>query len=109
MYRVKRGFRPSFSGAFGNGSDVRSEFETTELQDSEILYAEYDVEFYNGSAVVLFLRDGKLYEVHGSHCSCYGLEGQWEPEETTLEVLLRRPMGGRMSIPAAVLGQIVQE
>ena len=36
------------------------------------------------------LRDKKtkvLYEVHGSHCSCYGFEGQWTPEETTLEYL----------------------
>lgn len=35
----------------------------------------------------LFERDGKLYEVNGSHCSCYGFEGQWKPEETTLEYL----------------------
>ena len=31
--------------------------------------------------------DGKLYEVHGSHCSCYGFEGQFEPEETSIEYL----------------------
>lgn len=33
-------------------------------------------------------RTGKLYEVHGSHCSCYGFEGQFTPEETTFEYLL---------------------
>jgi hypothetical protein len=32
-------------------------------------------------------RDGKLYENHGSHCSCHGFEGQWFPEETTVEYL----------------------
>ena len=32
-------------------------------------------------------EDGKLYETHGSHCSCYGFEGQFEPEETTVEYL----------------------
>ena len=32
-------------------------------------------------------KTGKLFENHGSHCSCYGFEGQWEPEETTLEYL----------------------
>ena len=31
--------------------------------------------------------DGELYEVHGSHCSCYGFEGQFEPEETSVEYL----------------------
>ncbi len=30
---------------------------------------------------------GKLYEVCGSHCSCYGFEGQFEPEETTVEYI----------------------
>ena len=31
--------------------------------------------------------DGELHEVHGSHCSCYGFEGQFEPEETSIEYL----------------------
>jgi hypothetical protein len=42
------------------------------------------------SSAFYLLRDkttGKLYEVHGSHCSCYGFEGQFSPEETTLEYL----------------------
>lgn len=30
---------------------------------------------------------GDLFEVHGSHCSCYGFEGQFKPEATTLEYL----------------------
>lgn len=32
------------------------------------------------SAFVLFDKGGALFEVNGSHCSCYGFEGQWEPE-----------------------------
>jgi hypothetical protein len=36
---------------------------------------------------VIFEKDGKLWEVNGSHCSCYGLEGQWQPEETTWEAI----------------------
>ena len=51
----------------------------------EVLFAYYSYEDYSGKAFVLFRRDGKLYEVNGSHCSCYGLEDQWEPEETTVE------------------------
>lgn len=31
--------------------------------------------------------DNKFYEVHGSHCSCYGFEGQFNPEESGYEYL----------------------
>jgi hypothetical protein len=29
----------------------------------------------------------ELYKASGSHCSCHGFEGQFEPEKTTLEYL----------------------
>jgi len=32
--------------------------------------------------------DGKFYEVHGSHCSCYGFEGQFEPQESSYDYLM---------------------
>lgn len=59
-------------------------------KEEKILFAYYSVESYSGDTFVLFEQDGKLYEVTGSHCSCYGLEGQWEPEETTIEALAHR-------------------
>lgn len=58
--------------------------------DVEILMADYDGGAYEGRAFVLLRKDGKLYEVHGSHCSCYGLEGQFDPEETSIEELRER-------------------
>ena len=66
------------------------EIEMSALDGVKILVASYTYEDYNGSAFVLFEKSGKLFEVNGSHCSCYGLEGQWEPEETTLEALIAR-------------------
>ena len=58
------------------------------LRDNEkILFAWYSYEDYEAAAFVLFEKEGKYYEVHGSHCSCYGLEDQWEPEECDLAVL----------------------
>jgi hypothetical protein len=42
----------------------------------------------DSSSFFLLEKDGKLYENHGSHCSCYGFEGQWKPEETTIEYLI---------------------
>lgn len=55
-----------------------------------VLLASYSQDNYSGEAFVLFEHDGRLFEVNASHCSCYGLEGQWEPEETTREALQHR-------------------
>ncbi len=81
-----------YLGIFGCKEDVEREFQldNKELEGAKVLYASYEYEDYSGSAFVLFERNGKLYEVNGSHCSCYGLEGQWEPEETFVEAIDRR-------------------
>lgn len=63
-------------------------------KNDNILFASYGYENYSGDAWVLFERDGKLYEVNGQHCSCFGLEGQWEPEEVYLPELKNRLMKG---------------
>ena len=54
---------------------------------TEIIYAEYDNADYDGHADVLFYDNGKFWYVTGSHCSCYGLEDQWSPEEYSIEAL----------------------
>lgn len=59
--------------------------------EDEILIAAYGGGAYEGDAFVLFECDGKLYEVNASHCSCYGLEDQWEPEVTSWAALGMRP------------------
>lgn len=70
---------------FDDEADVKAKFNAPAVDG--ILAAIYGQESYEGSAFVLFVRDGKLYEVHGSHCSCHGLEDQWTEEETTVEAL----------------------
>lgn len=77
---------------FADEADVFAQFTVNEEEqkDVEFLFAQYDQECYEGSAFVLFARKGKLYEVNGSHCSCYGLESQWSPEETSLDALRKR-------------------
>lgn len=70
---------------------IEAEFEKpSALDGAEVIVAIYDLGSYEGDAFVLFRKDGKLFEVNAGHCSCYGLEGQWEPEETTKEELLHR-------------------
>ena len=40
--------------------------------------------------------DGALFEVHGSHCSCYGFEGQLDLEETIPAALKYRAINGHL-------------
>jgi hypothetical protein len=85
------------SGYQGMIGDFNGYGEKTDFADGcEILLAYYSYEDYSGEAFVLFRKDGKLFEVNGGHCSCYGLEGQWGPEETTIDALLHRLNSGRL-------------
>jgi hypothetical protein len=71
-----------------NGLQGDFQLKDGELEGVEVLFADYTYEDYEGDAYVLFRKDSKLFEVYGSHCSCYGLEDQWEPEETDIETLI---------------------
>lgn len=83
-----------FFEGFRDKEEMLREFsiEEGDLNGCEILFAYYTYQDYSGEAFVV-LRDPhseKFYEVNGSHCSCYGLEGQWEMEETFLDALMKR-------------------
>jgi hypothetical protein len=82
---------PVYTGSFSSvdDNDIAREF-STKLGGANILFATYNIDDWEGDAFVLFERNGKLYEVHGSHCSCRGLEGQWKPEVTTVGALIYR-------------------
>lgn len=60
------------------------------LNESKVHIAWYGCGSYNGDSFVIFEHNGKLFEASGSHCSCYGLEGQWDPEETDWKALKMR-------------------
>jgi len=96
----------SESGLAGLKSDFG--ISDQELEGVTILLASYTYLNHSGEAFVLFERDGALYEVHGSHCSCYRLgdcgyrisgrgRTQWQPEETTVAALIYRLDKGRVS------------
>ncbi len=93
---VFRDFHGTRWANYSNDEDPVPMAERPEFQGAEILLASYGTPDYEGYAFVLFRRDGRLYEVNGSHCSCYELEGQWEPEETTAEALLHRVQHGEL-------------
>ena len=83
-------FKNDFDGY--TPEEVLNEYRASDADKAKvkhIIFADYTYEDYNGSSHVVFEgTDGKYYEVHGSHCSCHGLEDQWEPEETSLDYFL---------------------
>lgn len=74
-----------FLELFSSKSDICCDFNIPEetLNDKTIIFAFYEYENYSGEALVIYRDDktGIFYEVSGGHCSCYGLEDQWDPIE----------------------------
>lgn len=64
------------------------------LNESIVHLAYYGTGSYDGTSLVIFEHNGILYEVNASHCSCYGLEGQWAPEETSWNAIAMREFYG---------------
>jgi len=98
-----------FLNNWANGSlkDVADDFgislDDERMTDVDIILATYGTDNWSGDAFVLFRKDGKLYEVNGGHCSCYGLnessysgdtDTQWRPEETSIESIKVRLNSG---------------
>lgn len=78
-----------YLGDWSSIEDLKRDYYISEkdVNDIEIIVAYYSYENYSGESTVIFEQDGELYEVMGSHCSCYGLEGQWNPVKITIEYL----------------------
>lgn len=90
-----------WAGGGGNYQDegldgLKADFQIGNdiLDGVTILVASYTYEDYSGDAYVLFTKDDKLYEVHGGHCSCMGLEDQWDPEEADIDAIRHRVAKG---------------
>lgn len=80
-----------YFGRFENRGDVEIEYDTKLDKGVEIIVAAYEEGGYDGWSFVLYKdKDGLLFEVNAIHCSCYGLESQFEPEETSIDALMKR-------------------
>lgn len=77
-----------YDGDFESWADVCRYFEEAIAEPDEVLLAMYNIDGYEGSADVIYRQADRYYWVHGSHCSCYGLEDQWSPEEYSAELLI---------------------
>lgn len=66
----------------------------TNPEPEQVLLAEYYTGNYEGDALVVYRNGDDFYVNEGSHCSCMGLENQWEPEHydraTFIEMVKRK-------------------
>jgi hypothetical protein len=85
---------PIFSGHWDSQESVLKDFDITYDDNVKILFANYERENYEGYAWVLFTDGNDLFEVNGTHCSCFGLENQWHPEFVVLTELANRMVKG---------------
>ena len=79
------------------------------IKDENVIFAAYGLRGYEGYAFVLFRQNGKLYEVHASHCSCNALGGQWQPEETSWAEVKMRDWRLSEATNAAFAAQVAKE
>lgn len=98
-----------YYGEFTSRADVVACYTEAEVpQEYEIVYAWHSDPDYEESLTVVFVRDGKLYEVHDSHCSCNGWNDEGDlwtrPEETSIPALLLR----RDASLAHAIGEFLQ-
>ncbi|MED3974596.1 hypothetical protein P4639_14480 [Priestia megaterium] len=103
---------PVYLNAFKDKQDMLEHFSDTLIDKEEVLFASYgdvDGTGLEGEAFVLFVQDGKLYEVNGNHCSCHGLEGQWEPEEVLLAELEHRLTKGNLGVDKYDVGNLFRD
>lgn len=83
---------------FSSWEEVISAYQLSDHKtEPKYVLASYSVGGYEGSSIVIFGDSiDNLSFVHGSHCSCYGLEGQWDPEDTPLKSLIHMASEGEM-------------
>jgi hypothetical protein len=72
---------------FNSLDDVCEHYEINreDLNKYNVVYCYYLYENWTGNSELLLEKDGKLFVVSASHCSCYGLERQFEPEEISVK------------------------
>jgi len=95
-FQIKQHLELQYSG---EGLDVAEVSKA--LENLEVLVAYESVGSWGCDSTSFFLfkdNKGKLYEMHGSHCSCYGFEDQFKLEETERQALWYRMNEGRGNV-----------
>jgi hypothetical protein len=96
----------NYDDGFDDWRDIQRQFEMDDSEPDEVLYAEYGHECYEGWSNVVYRNGDKFYRVYAAHCSCYGLEGQWDPEEYSAELFVQAYERGHWNIPVSVVSRV---
>lgn len=79
--------KSKYEGDFESRNDVEERTQGYDVPaEDDIIFAGYENGGYDGHALIVFWKDGKVYQNDDWHCSCHGLE-DWSPEETTLDAV----------------------
>lgn len=76
-----------FYTAYGD-EQAKANAREANPEPDQVLLASYGGGGYDGDALVAYRQGDKYYTIEGGHCSCYGLEGQWKPEEYDYETFM---------------------
>lgn len=76
-----------YYGEFLDDKSVCDEFGIPDLNGYTVLFAIYTNEAWEGEAWLLLEKNGELYISEASHCSCYGLDGAFDPVLTSPETI----------------------
>jgi hypothetical protein len=99
--------KPVYKEAFSTREDVFRDFARAEEADIEFLYAAYYIGDYEGNAEIVYYRKstGKYYEAYAYHCSCFGLEGQWDREEE----IVAKELVNRIAVLGAMYAEYMKD
>lgn len=100
---------PMFHDLFDSREDVFRQFGEPDHPRWQLLFAGYIYEDYAGDAIVVGYdhEEKKFFEVNGSHCSCYGLEDQWDVEYYDNYELLVKVLEKRNGYFGSYLQQVI--
>ena len=90
-FQIKQHLELAYSGESITVAEV-----SKALADLDVVIAYESVGSWGCDSTSFYLfkdKAGKLYELHGSHCSCYGFEGQFRLEESDAKALKVRAKG----------------
>lgn len=96
-----------YHNLFHSWADVQREYDMDWSEPDEVLYADYSYEAYEGWSNVIYRNGPSIFWQRGGHCSCYGLEGQWDPEEYSPELFVAVwERANYRDIPSSVLERV---
>jgi hypothetical protein len=79
------------------------------VDEFDILVAYEDNGGYEGYSFFLLRNKatGEYWENHASHCSCYGFEGQFTPEKTSVEYLKSDKFSPGYGVPESEVRELI--